>query len=1289
MCEGKNKPSSLKEYPWQYSYKTSSLNASGKPVDILHDFYIPALRRATRYDRVAGYFRSSSLAAASQGFSVFTAHGGQMRLVMGADLDADDVAAIIAGDTQRLDARLSEELDARESWPEDVTRGVDLLAWMIAQGYLEAKVAFRIHKETGEPITFTDIEDGYVHEKWAVFSDDEGNKIYITGSLNESKNALVHNAENIDVHCNWWGELENKRVVDAEEAFEVIWRNENPYLRVMNLPEAVKKKLVKMGQATKKPTEIDGTSFWHPEVEPPSALERLKFALIKDGPRLPSGRYVGMETAPVTPWPHQEIVARRMVETWPYSYLLCDEVGLGKTIEAGLAIRSLFLSGLVKRVLVAPPASLTKQWHREMASKFFLPFARALSGQHVQHEYIFPYEDTCPSESIYDPGLCIVSTGLLQRKERQNDLKAAEKFDIALIDEAHYARRKNPTGIDVLRMDPRYGNLYQSIRDNLRNRAAALWLATATPMQLDWIEVYDLLRLTNRVSQFQNDPRLMGTYYDALGTLVHGNDINNQQWDFLRRSILALERHDPFLKRYLNTAVIDGRIRLAVEQWLEKNRVPRGIDRRNIQRLIFAASPLSRVMLRHTRSLLEIYRKKGQLQANLAKRKILPVPRIVFTDLERRAYDELESYCQDLTQNILKHAKGKYAKNLGFLLSFLRLRFASSLFAIRETIKRRLAKVIAAIEHVKDIEEPDFDMLELESSEVEDEEVDEKAIEAFLKDRTLEDLRWERDCLIKMQGTLQDLTETPSKMKELLTVLNKRRESGSRIRQTVIFTRFYDTLSDIVKRLRHVDANMLIGTYSGSGGQYVDPRTKQLRGVDRDEIKHRFLRGEIDVLVCTDAAAEGLNLQSANLLINFDLPWNPMKVEQRIGRIDRIGQKHDTIYVLNLCYIDSAEHVVYDRLLHRLLQANAIVGTQQFSMLPVTPEEFSELASGNLKLDVLEARAKERIALHKKRTESMEIPAEQLYDIYVRLASSENKHQSPVVLKDIWQVLTESKYLRDLGCLVSGDTDKPFMALSGLDGVTEGTMMTTDRSLYDQGMPDSPKPLHFATYGDPCFDALLDHMDHFALPPCFLRFVEHVAELDVDVVAYVVSCINESGNRELRLVKSLADLNGIQIDEAFEISDSDISPLRRELHQLVRTEFDPTKVVHRLEDMNTKAALDHELYILLSANSLLTPMTRGADSNFWEAIKNLELIVREHEMLDIPELPIDTLQKISHGLLFDIKIPQIGSLCVVKTPIIFVQSAIDAACRIADGMKKKKSELTTQEVQKRIQRAYK
>ena len=581
---------------------------------------------------------------------------------------------------------------------------------------------------TGQPLSFDSAQDGYVHEKWAILTDAGGDRLYVSGSLNESQTALLLNAENIDVHADWWNDIESHRANDAQADFEKLWRNESPSVRVLTLPEAIREKLIRIGRLVRVPVEIDGSSANRSVVEEPAPFERLRFAMIRNAPHLPGGRYVGMDTAPIEPWPHQAIVSRRLVETWPYSYLLCDEVGLGKTIEAGLAIRSLVLSGLAKRVLIAPPASLTRQWHRELASKFFLPFGRALTGPSVRHEYIFSEQEVVSSRGLYAPDLCIISTGLLSRKERRKDLQSARPFDIALIDEAHCARRKNPTAKENCRVIPRFGYIYQVLQDQLRPKTACLWLATATPMQLDWIEVYDLLRLTLRVGFFLNDPSLTWLYYDCLGTLVRGGDIGKEEWGFLRSSIDVLSKQDPFLQNYLEGAVIDGRIRAPARHWLQNGRVPRGSDRKNIRRLIFAASPLSRVTLRHTRPLLEIYREKGKLGANLPTRRVLPIPRITFTPLERQAYDELEDYCKELTKQIEQHSRGQHSlTSLGFFLSFLRLRFASSLFAIRETLRRRREKVIASLDYQLQAEEPVFVDADVEAV---DEEEDEAALAA-------------------------------------------------------------------------------------------------------------------------------------------------------------------------------------------------------------------------------------------------------------------------------------------------------------------------------------------------------------------------------------------------------------------------------------------------------------------------------------------------------------------------------------------------------------------------------
>ena len=154
----------LQGVPWRLSYRTSALKPDGQPVDILHDFYIPALRRAVRYDRVAGYFRSSSLAAASQGFSAFVGRQGTMRLIVGADLEPQDVRAILAGTEEHLATALNAALAHPEAWPEAVTRGVALLAWMVAHGYLDVRVAFRVHAQTGEPLPVDSRADGYAYE---------------------------------------------------------------------------------------------------------------------------------------------------------------------------------------------------------------------------------------------------------------------------------------------------------------------------------------------------------------------------------------------------------------------------------------------------------------------------------------------------------------------------------------------------------------------------------------------------------------------------------------------------------------------------------------------------------------------------------------------------------------------------------------------------------------------------------------------------------------------------------------------------------------------------------------------------------------------------------------------------------------------------------------------------------------------------------------------------------------------------------------------------------------------
>jgi superfamily II DNA or RNA helicase len=1278
---------SLRSKRWRESYRTSAVLPDSQPVDILHDFYIPALQRSIRYDRMAGYFRSSSLAAASQGFSALVGRRGKARFIVGADLDPGDVEAILRGDQQRYSVCLNSELGEADAWPDEVTKGVELLSWMVAREYLEVRVAFRIHARTGEALPYGSRMDGYAHEKWAIFRDEADDRLLATGSLNESKTALTLNAENLDVHCDWWDDRARRRVDDAEQSFEALWRDTHPYFRVMPLPEAVRRRLVRIGESVDFPTEIDGTSAAPRRVEPPSARERLQFALLRDGPRLPGGRFVGMATAPVEPWPHQSIVARRLIENYPFSYLLCDEVGLGKTIEAGLAIRSLYLSGLVKRVLIAPPASIKEQWQREMASKFLLPFARTETSPSLEHLTIHPIEDVSTSGSSYSPDLNIVSSAILARRDRRPDVEAAAPFDIVLIDEAHACRRRNPT--DGLQAHPDYTFLYQTVRDYLQEKTKSLWLATATPMQLEKIEAWDLLRLTRRAGSFLFDPTLTFEYYGCLGQLVREEELADAEWKFVRFAINSVQEHDPMLWDFLKNAVIDARIRRPVKRWLERGDEPRGRDRKLTHRLIFSSAPLSRVMMRHTRPLLELYREKGQLQQKLASREILPIPKIEFTPQEQRAYDELDTYCDELSRQIRQHADEPARHHLGFYKSFLRLRFASSFHAITETVRRRKEKVKLTLEHLEASarESEELDAKALKSLVMEPEEEDPREVEeAVLKNRSSEDLRWEIGKLDELLGALENLSGPSSKMSELLETLDTRREATTgRIKQMVIFTRFYDTLSEIVRQLRNRDPGMLIGTYSGKGGQYTNPRTNRLLPVDRERVKHLFLRGEIDVLVCTDAAAEGLNLQTANLIVNYDLPWNPMKLEQRIGRLDRIGQKHDHVLVLNLCYLGSAEEKVYGRLLRRLRQAGKIVGTQQLSMLPVQPEEFRQLAEGELDEKELEKEASRRAEAQQERTMSMEIPPEELYDVYRRLEQERAADVLPVDLGAIWIALSQSEYLEALGCKTAKDVDERLFIACGVDGVPDKTYLTTSRELLEQGLPDETVDLHFASYGDRYFDAILEDIGRYDLPECIRRISVSVDNCPAELVGYAVATFGPGGSEQVKLVTAWEDLKDLEIAEDGCVPDQELARLESRLRRMAREEFKLMRAAERIERDNVRAGRAQIAFAYLLARALLQSAARDTERDDFAAVaRGLEEELHTDSAMSISGLSAKELRSIRSELLFEPTVPSIGPKATVFASSTMLRSAFDAACRTADAAKGRWSELSVDDVIRRL-----
>ena len=1252
-------------YPWQYRYCTSALNRDGQPTDVLHDFYLPALQRALRYDRVAGYFRSSSLAAASQGYTAFLRQGESMRLIVGADLALADVAVILRGQQQRLSDRLMAELDRPETWPEAVRNGVALLGELVAAGKLTLRVAFRTDARSGEPLPVEARTDGYVHEKWFILSDGEQHRIYGSGSLNESRAALTLNAENVDIHCDWTGDEAWERTEGAAKDFERLWSNRSPHMRVLPLPEAVRARLVQLRDLCERPTEIDGTVL--PMTPRLSPRERLQFAFLRLAPRTPGGEQIGLYSAPVSPWPHQEIVSRRLVESWPYSYLLCDEVGLGKTVEAALAIRSLVLSGRVKRVLIVAPASLTEQWHRELAEKAMLPFALSRvkpgSGGQFSHSFLYPDEAQRVDGALYGPDLNIVSSGLVRRRDRLAQLRAAEDFDIVLVDEAHYARRQNPR--EGASGAPKYGDLYEVLDKVLRKKTQALWMATATPMQIDPIEVYDLLRLTGRVGQFQSDPMLTMAYFEGLGTLVRGRQPSRQTWAMLGQSCLQIEKLDPFLWEFLQQSAITGRNRKALHRLPEQD--PPNADLKSLSQPLFAASPLSRVMMRHTRALLELYRQNGQLHSNLARRHVRPVCAIPFTPAEAAFYEKLEAYCSGLEAQIRKY-NPQTRQVMFFLLNFLQLRFASSFHAIQRTLERRLRRVKVTLQlgcapdSEQELQEL-LDALRNESDDYSEGDLDDITMDALLRDRSVQDLEWEEAQLSAMLEQLNAIHETPSKLQALLGELDRRKLPDGRLRQTVLFTRFYDTLSSIRDALRMLAPSLRVGVYAGGGRAFrYDPDRGRDSSASHEEIKARFLAGEIDLLLCTDAAAEGLNLQTADLLINFDLGWNPMKIEQRIGRIDRIGQTHADIKVWNLCYLGSTEEIVYGRLLSRLQQANLIVGAQQISLLPVTQEEFRKLHAGTLTPEALERQSIQRLEQQRKANASMELSAEDLYAMYQRMRAQMLAQPRAATVEDLWSCLTQSEYLKRLGAKRLPDGNWRLPPSDRWPG-----MLAAMRP--EAAARERP----YLSWSHPTLSALLEALGGDSEDAPYLHSVtlpeEHLAGLAVATASGV------------KLVTSFAELEGLEPDVDRALSEEDLRSCALHLRTLGREAAQRQQRLRRAEQENEAVAALHAQFLLRLAVGVLRQLERAGCAKLADATKQLEANAKALYFVD---LPAEQFAGRESDLLFGVSVSAAGVRVPVREMLLRCTTAL--VKRESAALHGKKAEKTTAELIHRLER---
>ncbi|WP_070332385.1 DEAD/DEAH box helicase [Pseudomonas aeruginosa] len=514
----------------------------------------------------------------------------------------------------------------------------------------------------------------------------------------------------------------------------------------------------------------------------------------------------------VVPLPHQLYALNRAMSRDRIRYLLADEVGLGKTIEAGLILRELKLRGMVRRVLVVAPKGLIRQWQAEMRLHFGehlrfieateLAAFRAWRTEGAQNDdnlwsmhdqVIVSLDSVKPIEGRRGWSLEQLNS---YNRERFEDLVSAG-WDLMIIDESH---RMGGSTDQVARY---------KLGAALAEAAPYLLLLSATPHQGKTDQFLRLMQLLDREA-------------------------------FVDEGSIHRDRVQPFVIRTEKRSAIN-----AEGQPLFKPRSTR------LQAVAWQA--------RHT--------------------------------AQKQLYDAVTDY----VRHGYNQAMAAKQRHIGFLMILMQRLVTSSTAAIRATLEKRQALL--------DTPQPQtnlFDSMDLDEwAELDGQSQLDVALQAS---------NWEQEkAEVEMLLDLARETErqgTDAKAEALLELIYKlQQEENDPELKVLVFTEFVPTQAMLAEFLESRGFSVALL----NGGMDLDTRTRAQQAFSRD----------VRVLISTDAGGEGLNLQFCHVIVNFDMPWNPMRLEQRIGRVDRIGQPH-VVRAINFVLEDTVEHRVREVLEQKL-----------------------------------------------------------------------------------------------------------------------------------------------------------------------------------------------------------------------------------------------------------------------------------------------------------------------------------------------------------------------------------
>lgn len=565
--------------------------------------------------------------------------------------------------------------------------------------------------------------------------------------------------------------------------------------------------------------------------------------------------FYSMETSDTDFYAHQFKPVVKVLDSPSGNLLIADEVGLGKTIEAGLVWNELAARFKYNRLVVVCPKVLCEKWKSELGEKFGID-ARICDARDLV--------ETLKSRAAAINGFAVICGMQSIRPRPQNkrtgrpvdklaelleeSVEGDRLFDVLIVDEAHHMR--NPESATAT-----LGRLLSGVTEHLV-------LLTATPINLRNRDLHSLLKMIDPLS-FQDET--------ALEQIIRANRPLVAAREAVLRGDSADEVFQHLLEASRNPILRDTR---QLQRLVGEIKVIDAIDksaRAGIAKRLEKVNQLSNVINRTRRRDVEELRVTRKVEAYR-------------TDMhpdERELYDAI-------TLEVVRFSIENDMPT-GFLTVMPQRMLASSL--------------PAALRHWQGDAKP----MDLEDEQFEIEEDD-----FFDEERPLRGLL---NRISRKHPDWRELAAIDTKFSEFLDVL-KSHLKETPTEKFVVFSAFRATLSYLEERLK----NEGISTIALNGGTE-----------DRQDVVHTFRDDpSLRVLLTSEVGSEGIDLQFARTLINYDLPWNPMRVEQRIGRIDRLGQDAPTISVLNLLHRNTIDERIYHRLHERLrLCHNALGGFEE------------------------------------------------------------------------------------------------------------------------------------------------------------------------------------------------------------------------------------------------------------------------------------------------------------------------------------------------------------------------